>query len=58
MIANSTDSSVIFYVKDNNKYKKDYQIPNDEKCCSIIQKQKKMKYAIRNIIIVKFVFMI
>jgi hypothetical protein len=37
LVSCSYDSSVIFYVKDNNEYKKDYQIQTDGYCFSIIQ---------------------
>ena len=33
----SNDSSIIFYTKNNNEYKKDYQIKTDGSCYSIIQ---------------------
>ena len=37
LVSCSKDSSIIFYVKDNNEYKKDYQIQTDGSCTSIIQ---------------------
>ena len=37
LVSCSFDSSIIFYVKDNNKYKKDYQISTNGFCYSIIQ---------------------
>ena len=37
LVSCSDDSSIIFYVKDNNKYKKDYQISTNGECYNIIQ---------------------
>ena len=37
LVSCSDDSSIIFYVKDNLKYKKDYSIQTDGSCYSIIQ---------------------
>ena len=37
LVSCSYDSSIIFYIKDNNEYKKDYQIQTDGRCTSIIQ---------------------
>ena len=37
LISCSHDSSIIFYLKDNNEYKKDYQISTNGSCSSIIQ---------------------
>ena len=37
LVSCSNDSSIIFYIKDNNEYKKDYQIQTDGQCYSIIQ---------------------
>ena len=37
LVSCSYDSSIIFYIKDNNQYKKDYQISTDGSCTSIIQ---------------------
>ena len=37
LVSCSNDSSIIFYIKDNNGYKKDYQIQTDGSCSSIIQ---------------------
>ena len=37
LVSCSHDSSIIFYIKDNNEYKKDYQIQTDGPCYSIIQ---------------------
>ena len=37
LVSCSNDSSIIFYIKDNNEYKKDYQIKTDGACYSIIQ---------------------
>ena len=37
LVSCSYDCSIIFYLKDNNKYKKDYQISTDGTCTSIIQ---------------------
>ena len=37
LVSCSQDSSIIFYIKDNNEYKKDYQIRTDGACYSIIQ---------------------
>ena len=37
MISCSRDSSIIFYLKDNNEYKKDYQISTNGPCYTIIQ---------------------
>ena len=37
LVSCSEDSSIIFYVKDNNEYKKDYQIKTDGLCSSIFQ---------------------
>ena len=37
LVSCSEDSSIIFYIKDNNDYKKDYQISTDGSCSSIIQ---------------------
>ena len=37
LVSCSHDSSIIFYIKDNNEYKKDYQIQTDGYCSSIIQ---------------------
>ena len=37
MISCSHDSSIIFYLKDNNEYKKDYQISTNGPCYTIIQ---------------------
>ena len=37
LVSCSDDSSIIFYIKVNNNYKKDYQISTDGSCSSIIQ---------------------
>ena len=37
LISCSDDSSIIFYLKDNNEYKKDYQISTNGSCLTIIQ---------------------
>ena len=37
LVSCSYDSSIIFYLKDNNEYKKDYQISTNGSCSSIIQ---------------------
>ena len=37
LISCSYDSSIIFYLKDNNEYKKDYQISTNGPCYTIIQ---------------------
>ena len=37
LVSCSDDSSIIFYLKDNNEYKKDYQISTNGSCTSIIQ---------------------
>ena len=37
LVSCSLDSSIIFYVKDNNEYKKDYQMKTDGSSSSIIQ---------------------
>ena len=37
LVSCSDNSSIIFYIKDNNEYKKDYQIQTDGACYSIIQ---------------------
>ena len=37
LISCSHDSSIIFYLKDNNEYKKDYQISTNGPCYTIIQ---------------------
>ena len=37
LVSCSDDTSIIFYIKDNNEYKKDYQIQTDGSCYSIIQ---------------------
>ena len=37
LVSCSADSSVIFYLKDNNEYKKDYQISTNGACSSLIQ---------------------
>ena len=57
LVSCSGDSSIIFYIKDNNEYKKDYQIQTDGSCTSIIQtKDNELCYSEK--IIIKFVFMI
>ena len=37
LVSCSYDSSIIFYIKDNNEYKQDYKISTDGYCTSIIQ---------------------
>ena len=37
LVSCSSDSSIIFYLRDNNEYKKDYQIKTNGSCFSIIQ---------------------
>ena len=37
LVSCSLDSSIIFYIKDNNEYKQDYKISTDGYCTSIIQ---------------------
>ena len=37
LVSCSYDSSIIFYIKDNNEYKQDYKISTDGSCYSIIQ---------------------
>ena len=37
LVSCSEDSSIIFYLKDNKEYKKDYQISTNGSCSSIIQ---------------------
>ena len=37
LVSCSHDSSIIFYIKDNNEYKQDYKISTDGSCYSIIQ---------------------
>ena len=37
LVSCSSDSSIIFYIKDNNEYKQDYKISTDGCCFSIIQ---------------------
>ena len=37
LVSCSDDSSIIFYIKDNNECKKDYQHSTDGSCYSIIQ---------------------
>ena len=37
LVSCSDDKSIIFYLKDNNKYKKDYQISANDKCYCISQ---------------------
>ena len=37
LVSCSYDSSILFYIKDNNEYKKDYQIQANGPCLSIIQ---------------------
>ena len=37
LVSCSYDSSIIFYIKDNNEYKQDYKISTDGYCYSIIQ---------------------
>ena len=45
----SNDSSIIFYLKDNNEYKKDYQISTDGTCYSFIQtKENEICYSSNN----------
>ena len=46
LVSCSDDSSIIFYLKDNNKYKKDYQFLTGNRCYSIIQtKDNEMVYS-------------
>ena len=45
LVSCSHDSSIIFYIKDNNEYKQDYKISTDGSCYSIIQMI--MKYVIQ-----------
>ena len=45
----SSDCSIIFYLKDNNEYKKDYQISTDGVCYSFIQtKENEICYSSSN----------
>ena len=45
----SADKSIIFYLKDNTEYKKDYQIALDDICDSILQtKENEICYSIRD----------
>ena len=37
LVSNSYDNYTIFYIKDNNEFKKDFQIPTNGYCTSIIQ---------------------
>ena len=37
LVSGSSDNSIIFYIKDNLKYKKDYQISTNGDCSNIIQ---------------------
>ena len=37
LVSASNDSSIIFYIKDNKDYKKDYKISTNGSCSSIIQ---------------------
>ena len=37
LVSCSEDSSIIFYLKDNNEHKQDYKISTDGACYSIIQ---------------------
>ena len=46
LVSSSLDSSIIFYIKDNNVYKKDYQFSTQCQSFTIIQ-TKEMKYAIQ-----------
>jgi len=49
LVSCSNDSSIIFYIKDNNEYKKDYQIQTDGPCYSIIQtKDNELCYSEKN----------
>ena len=49
LVSCSNDSSIIFYKKDNNEYKKDYQIQTDEYCYTLIQtKENELCYSEEN----------
>ena len=49
LVSCSYDSSIIFYIKDNNDYKKDYQFSTDGYCTSIIQtKDNEICYSVSN----------
>ena len=49
LVSCSSDCSIIFYVKDNLEYKKDYSISTDGKCYSIIQtKDNEICYSVGN----------
>ena len=39
LVSCSGDNSVIFYVKENNEYKKDYKISTNGECSSVTQTQ-------------------
>ena len=44
LVSCSNDYSIIFYLKDNNRFKKNNQISTNGTCSSIIQTKDKMKY--------------
>ena len=49
LVSCSDDSSIIFYIKDNNEYKNDYQHSTDGSCYSIIQtKDNEICYSVAN----------
>ena len=49
LVSCSNDSSIIFYSKDNNQYKKEYQISTDGPCTSVIQtKDNEICYSEKN----------
>ena len=49
LVSCSFDSSIIFYIKDNNEYKQDYKISTDGSCYSIIQtNDNEICYSVRN----------
>ena len=50
LVSWSSDSSIIFYVKDNLEYKKNYSIQTDSGCYSIIQtKDNEICYSVSNL---------
>ena len=49
LVSCSDDSSIIFYIKNNNEYKQDYRISTNCSCYSIIQtKDNEICYSERN----------
>jgi len=48
LVSCSLDSSIIFYIKDNNEYKKDYQFSTKDQCYTIIQtKENEICYSLK-----------